>query len=278
MAVNSSHSKANSTSEASPCVETPTAREPPLESPASVPTVVTPQVESTGSEISTEQTSLPHLPTVVEQSTAQETSLEMVDGNSASGQPATIPSGPTDEASGEGDPTGKDYINAQGVRFTIAAESSDEISPGKIHVPYGLPSVRELLRFLISLINPLERQNSEAMIHIGLKLLTVAFETAADAIASVPSLLPLIQDETCRHLFALLGSERVSVLAAACRLCFLLFESARHRLKFQLETYVLKLTEIVAHESPKVAYERRLIALEAISQLCRIPGKSIEHD
>jgi hypothetical protein len=30
----------------------------------------------------------------------------------------------------------------------------------------------------------------------------------------------------------------------------------------------------VAHESPKVAYERRLVALEAISQLCRIPGKS----
>ena len=33
-----------------------------------------------------------------------------------------------------------------------------------------------------------------------------------------------------------------------------------------------KLTEIVVHESPKMAFERRLVALEAIAQLCRIPG------
>ena len=30
--------------------------------------------------------------------------------------------------------------------------------------------------------------------------------------------------------------------------------------------------EIVVHESPKMAFERRLVALEAIAQLCRIPG------
>ena len=110
------------------------------------------------------------------------------------------------------------------------------------------------------------------MIHIGLRLLTVAVETAADVIASIPSLLVLIQDETCRSLFALLNSERLSLLAAASRLCFLLFESARTRLKYQLETYIIKLMDIVAHESPKVAYERRLVALEAMAQLCRIPG------
>ena len=171
------------------------------------------------------------------------------------------------------DAAAQDYINAQGVRF-ISSESTEQESGGRTHVPYGLPCVRELLRFLVSLINPLERQNSEAMIHVGLRLLTIAVETAADVIAAVPSLQTLIQDETCRSLFSLLNSERLSVVAAACRLCFLLFESARTRLKFQLETYLLKLIEIVAHESPKVAYERRLVALEAISQLCRIPGKS----
>ena len=102
--------------------------------------------------------------------------------------------------------------------------------------------------------------------------MTVAIESSADFIATVPSLLVLIQDETCRSLFALLNSERLSLLAAASRLCFLLFESARTRLKYQLETYIMKLMDIVAHESPKVAYERRLVALEAMAQLCRIPG------
>ena len=33
-----------------------------------------------------------------------------------------------------------------------------------------------------------------------------------------------------------------------------------------------KLIEIVVHESPKMAFERRLVALEAIAQLSRIPG------
>jgi brefeldin A-resistance guanine nucleotide exchange factor 1 len=186
----------------------------------------------------------------------------------------TISAAPEEASSPQSiDAAAQDYVNAQGVRF-ISNESTDQESGGRTHVPYGLPCVRELLRFLVSLINPLERQNSEAMIHVGLRLLTIAVETAADVIAAVPSLQTLIQDETCRSLFSLLNSERLSVVAAACRLCFLLFESARTRLKFQLETYLLKLMEIVAHESPKVAYERRLVALEAISQLCRIPGKS----
>ena len=100
----------------------------------------------------------------------------------------------------------------------------------------------------------------------------MAIETSADVIAKVPSLLALIQDETCRYLFSLLNSEKVSVLAATCRLCFLMFEAMRTRLKFQMEFYIIKLLEIVVHESPKMAFERRLIALEAITQLCRIPG------
>ena len=203
--------------------------------------------------------------------TAETESLD-VDNTSLSGVSVTL-STVTDETSLVTAEDAKDYINAQGVRF-ISQESlsGEDGSGGRGHVQYGLPCVRELFRFLISLINPLERQNTEAMIHIGLRLLTVAVETAADVIASIPSLLQLIQDETCRSLFALLNSERLSLLASACRLCFLLFESARTRLKFQLETYIIKLMEIVAHESPKIAYERRLVALEAMAQLCRIPG------
>ena len=202
-------------------------------------------------------------------------SLPDVDNISLSGVSVTVSVAVKDETSSltSNDIAAKDYINAQGVRF-ISQESlsGEDGSSSRGHVPYGLPCVRELFRFLISLINPLERQNTEAMIHIGLRLLTVAVETAADVIASIPSLLVLIQDETCRSLFALLNSERLSLLAAASRLCFLLFESARTRLKYQLETYIIKLMDIVSHEPPKVAYERRLVALEAMAQLCRIPG------
>lgn len=43
-------------------------------------------------------------------------------------------------------------------------------------VPCGLPCCRELLRFLIALTNPYDRQNTESMIVLGLNLITVALE------------------------------------------------------------------------------------------------------
>lgn len=175
----------------------------------------------------------------------------------------------------------KERVNPQGVRFIPSNESED--TQNVIHYPYGLPCVRELFRFLISLINPLEKQNSEAMIQIGLRILSVAVETASNVIPTIPSLLTLVQDETCRSLFELLKSDRLSLLSTACRLCFLLFESARTRLKLQLEMYLLKLMEIVEgvrgeDTTRQVPYEHRLVALEAIAQICRIPGISCHHN
>lgn len=70
---------------------------------------------------------------------------------------------------------------------------------GAALVPYGLPCIRELFRFLISLTNPHDRHNSEVMIHMGLQLLTVALESAP--IANCQSLLGLVKEELCRHLF-----------------------------------------------------------------------------
>jgi hypothetical protein len=76
---------------------------------------------------------------------------------------------------------------------------------GRAPMPYELPYVRELLRFLLSLINLLERMNNKAMIHVGLRLPAIAVETGADVIAAVPSLQTPIQYETCRSLFLLLN-------------------------------------------------------------------------
>jgi brefeldin A-resistance guanine nucleotide exchange factor 1 len=75
-------------------------------------------------------------------------------------------------------------------------------------VPYGVACVRELFRLLISLCNPLEKQNTETMIHMGLTLLTVALEIGADSIRKYNSLLSLVKDELCRNLFS------VSVIAS----------------------------------------------------------------
>ncbi|KAF1408478.1 Golgi-specific brefeldin A-resistance guanine nucleotide exchange factor 1, partial [Spheniscus magellanicus] len=158
-----------------------------------------------------------------------------------------------------------DYVNPRGVRFTQSSQKE-----GAALVPYGLPCIRELFRFLISLTNPHDRHNSEVMIHMGLQLLTVALESAP--IANCQSLLGLVKEELCRHLFQLLSVERLNLYAASLRVCFLLFESMREHLKFQLEMYVKKLMEIITVENPKMPYEMKEMALEAIVQLWRIPS------
>ena len=45
------------------------------------------------------------------------------------------------------------------------------------------------------------RHNSEAMIHMGLSLLTVALESGAHHLGTFTSLLNLVKDDMCRNLF-----------------------------------------------------------------------------
>ena len=49
--------------------------------------------------------------------------------------------------------------------------------------------VRELFRFLVSLVNPRDMSNSEPMIQMGLALLTVALETGAAHIHNYPPVM-----------------------------------------------------------------------------------------
>ena len=153
-------------------------------------------------------------------------------------------------------------------------------------VPYGVECIRELFRFLISLCNPNDKQNSEKMLHIGLNLLTVALEVGADSIGQYQTLLALVKDDLCRNIlsvsipslylwasilplnqinkipvFQLLNSERIPLLAATLRVAFLLLESLRTHLKFQLERFMLQLADLITSDSPKISYEHKELAL-----------------
>uniref|UniRef100_A0A8C5EC98 SEC7 domain-containing protein n=1 Tax=Gouania willdenowi TaxID=441366 RepID=A0A8C5EC98_GOUWI len=158
-----------------------------------------------------------------------------------------------------------DYVNPRGVRFTQTTQRD-----GASLIPYGLPCLRELFRFLISLTNPHDRHNTDAMMHMGLQLLTVALESAQ--ISSYQSLLVLVKDELCRHLFQLLNVDRMNLYASSIRVCFLLFESMRAHLKFQLEMYLKILMDVITSENMKMPYEMKETALEALVQLWRIPS------
>ncbi|GFR62155.1 Golgi-specific brefeldin A-resistance guanine nucleotide exchange factor 1 [Elysia marginata] len=168
-----------------------------------------------------------------------------------------------------------EFVNPKGVRFLQNQQQmgSDGYQQGPYPlVPYGLPCVRELFRFLVSLTSPLDRHNTDVMVHMGLSLLVVAMETAGDHISSYSSLLYLVKDELSRNLAMLLQSERISLFAASMRLSFLIFESMRSHLKFQLENYLLRVGEIIVSDNLKITYDHREIALDLLVQLWRIPG------
>ncbi|XP_030835951.1 Golgi-specific brefeldin A-resistance guanine nucleotide exchange factor 1 [Strongylocentrotus purpuratus] len=162
-----------------------------------------------------------------------------------------------------------EYVNPQGIRFTPQQKQKHGAGPP---IPYGLPCVRELLRFLISLINPHDRHNTDLMMHMGLSLLTIAVETGCDHIPSFSTLIALIKDEMCKNLFALLQTERLSIFAASLRVCFFLFESMRTHLKLQLEMFIQKLTGIIVSESQRIPYEQKEMALDTLVQLWKIPS------
>lgn len=69
-----------------------------------------------------------------------------------------------------------------------------------------------------------------------------------------------------------MNSERLTIFAADLQVCFLMFESLRGHLKFQLESYLKKLSEIIASDNPKTPYEMRELALDNLLQLWRVPG------
>lgn len=134
--------------------------------------------------------------------------LSSVDENSCSYDVSKIP-----KIRIEDEPL-EEYVNTQGVRFM----------PHQQHTPYGSLCIRELFRFLASICSPLDKQNTEVMMHLGLSLLQVALEIAADALSNFSSLLSLAKDDLSRNL--ILVSLTITIyfyFLFSCHLVCLLF-------------------------------------------------------
>ena len=162
-----------------------------------------------------------------------------------------------------------DYVNPRGVRFVQDGPNGVNAA----NIPYGLPCVRELLRFLISLIS---FKNSDIMISMGLNLLTIGLESGVDHLASYQSLLAYVKDDLCKKLYNLLSAERLTIYASSLRVLFLLFESLRFHLKLQLEHVFIKLMDIIVSDSNKISQEQKEMTIDYLLQLLRMPGFSTE--
>ena len=131
-------------------------------------------------------------------------------------------------------------------------QKSDE--PATIK-PYSLPSIRELFRVLVDLLQPQNRQNGDNLRVMALRIIDVALEVAGSSIAKHPSLATLAKDDLCRYLFQLVRSENMGLLNESLRVAGTLLATCREVLKLQQELF---LSYLVACLHPQVEIEDEL--------------------
>ncbi|PYH44546.1 Sec7 domain-containing protein [Aspergillus saccharolyticus JOP 1030-1] len=183
--------------------------------------------------------------------TEQTTNLKMdpsVDGDTVTSQhPSAIGS---DTAVAEQERSSRDSTPDQSLHGTaVTAPPNPQDDDGEEVKPYSLPSIRELFRVLIDLLDPHNRQHTEPMKVMALRIIDVALEVAGPSIAKHPSLANLAQDDLCRYLFQLVRSENIAILTGSLRVAGTLLLTCRSVLKLQQELY---LSYLVACLHPKV--------------------------
>jgi brefeldin A-resistance guanine nucleotide exchange factor 1 len=139
--------------------------------------------------------------------------------------------------------------NASELGVAPASETSDD-PPIK---PYSLPSIRELFRVLVDLLDPHDRQHADAMRVMALRIIDVALEVAGPSIAKHPTLATLAEDRLCRYLFQLVRSDNMAILHESLIVAGTLLATCRGVLKLQQELF---LSYLVACLHPRVEIPR----------------------
>jgi brefeldin A-resistance guanine nucleotide exchange factor 1 len=141
--------------------------------------------------------------------------------------------------------SGPSMDNGSELGVAPASEMSDD-PPIK---PYSLPSIRELFRTLVDLLDPHERQNADAMRVMALRIIDVALEVAGPSIAKHPTLATVAEDRLCRYLFQLVRSDNMAILHESLIVAGTLLATCRGVLKLQQELF---LAYLVACLHPRV--------------------------
>lgn len=116
--------------------------------------------------------------------------------------------------------------------------------------PFGLLSIRELLRVVINLLDPTDPAHTDSIRLTSLNIILASLSVCLPHLASFPtSLLPLITDKACKYLFQLVASteegsgqvgQSMMILEKSLRIIAMLFgeESMRRNMKLQIELFL----------------------------------------
>ncbi|KAJ6525107.1 hypothetical protein DFH09DRAFT_1264292 [Mycena vulgaris] len=115
---------------------------------------------------------------------------------------------------------------------------------------YGLPSILELLRVLINMLDPTDQQHTDSARLVALGILNAAFEASGPRIPDFPSLKILVLDSGCKFLFQLARSENISVLQSSLHTISTIFDTMRQHLKLHQELFLAFTIDRMAPPTP----------------------------
>jgi len=121
--------------------------------------------------------------------------------------------------------------------------------------PYGLPSIMELLRVLINLLNPMDSTHTDSTRITSLRILNTALEVAGTYCGEYPSLSNILFDHGCKYLFLLARSDNPTVLYLSLRVISTLFDTLRPHLKLQQELFLTFTIDRLALPVPKTPHQ-----------------------
>ncbi|KAI0035768.1 Sec7-like domain is implicated in guanine nucleotide exchange function [Vararia minispora EC-137] len=103
---------------------------------------------------------------------------------------------------------------------------------------YGAPSLVELLRVVINILDPNERIHTDSTRLLALGILNTIFEASGSRLGDFPSLRSMVLDHGCKYLFQLARSENPSIFYLALRTVSTMLNGMRTHLKLQQELFL----------------------------------------
>lgn len=116
--------------------------------------------------------------------------------------------------------------------------TGEEFSNNNKNKSYGVASIREVFRVLVSILDPANHhQYTDSTRIMALRLINVAFEVAGRDFANHKSLLNLITNKLSKHLFQLIRNDNPALLQNALQVIETLLHTSRKHLKMQQEFF-----------------------------------------
>ncbi|GJJ12038.1 hypothetical protein Clacol_006279 [Clathrus columnatus] len=131
--------------------------------------------------------------------------------------------------------------------------TTNEPIPEAAPQPYGLPSILELLRVLVNLLNPSDSQHTDATRITSLRILSTTLEVSGTHFELYPSLSNILFDNGCKYLFQLARSDHPTILYLSLRVISTLFNTLQPSLKSQQELFLVFIMDRLAPPAPKLS-------------------------